>query len=356
MKYFNFPKKTSFVNMVSSLFTILNVSLGFSQGKPFMQETSDSYRAILVPTINLRLNNGTQEKSTKIVYSEWATLELDPGYDSGAFPDGLNFGFHSRLLNSPDGLDFAVQALPIIDYNSYSIPLSVYAEGGSSLTFSATGEGDLPTQVYFYLEDVLANQVVDLNVEDYVLDISTELNGTGRFYLNVVKEMRQEVAIPQGWFYYSSYMNSNVPISEVFSSIHNSIYYVKDFNGEIYFPSWNYDGIGEIKVDESYMIKSNQESFLEVFGDKVSPDSVAINLVSGWNFVPYLRDSPANFEDVFSELIENNNLIIAKDYHGGIWMPDYPIDNFDSLYPGQGYILKLNEPHEFYFLSNLDEY
>ena len=37
-------------------------------------------------------------------------------------------------------------------------------------------------------------------------------------------------------------------------------------------------------------------------------------------------------------------------------MPDYPIDNFDSLYPGQGYILKLNEPHEFYFLSNLDEY
>jgi hypothetical protein len=37
-------------------------------------------------------------------------------------------------------------------------------------------------------------------------------------------------------------------------------------------------------------------------------------------------------------------------------MPDYPTDNFDSLYPGQGYILKLNEPHEFYFLSNLDEY
>lgn len=104
------------------------------------------------------------------------------------------------------------------------------------------------------------------------------------------------------------------------------------------------------------MIKSNEESFLEVFGDKVSPDSVAINLVSGWNFVPYLRDSPANIEDVFSELIENNNLIIAKDYQGGIWMPDYSIDNLDSLYPGQGYIMKLNEPHEFYFLSNHDEY
>ena len=356
MKYYNFPKKPSFLPFVLSLVTIFYVSLGFSQVKPFMQKSSVSSGAISFPTINLSLNNGDQEKSTKIVYFEFATLELDPGFDAAAFPDASNFAIYSRIPNLPDGLDFLLQALPIIDYNTYSIPLSVKAEGGSSLTFSAATEGDFPTQVYIYLEDVLANQVVDLNVEDYELDISTDLNGTGRFYLNVVKEMRQELVIPEGWFYYSSYMNSNAPISEVFSTIHNSIYYVKDFNGEIYFPSWNYDGIGEIKVDESYMIKSNVESFLEVFGDKVSPDSVPINLSSGWNFVPYLRDSPANIEDVFSELIENNNLIIVKDYHGGIWMPDYSIDNLDSLYPGQGYILKLNEPHEFYFLSNLDEY
>ena len=158
MKYFNFPKKTSFVYMVLSLFTILNVSLGFSQGKPFMQETSDSYRAILVPTINLRLNNGAHQKSTSIVYFESASLELDPGYDSGAFPDGLNFAFHSRLLNSPDGIDFTVQALPIIDYNSYSIPLSVYAEGGSSLTFSATAEGDFPLQKDLFREQQVRAQ------------------------------------------------------------------------------------------------------------------------------------------------------------------------------------------------------
>ena len=356
MKYFNFPKKSSFLPFVLSLVTVFYVSLGFSQVKPFMQKSSGSSIAISFPTINLSLNNGDQQKSTKIVYFESATLDSDPGFDAGAFPDFATFSINSRFINDPDGIDLTIQTLLIIDYNSYSIPLSVKAEGGSSLTFRATPEGDFPTQVYFYLEDVLANQVVDLNVEDYELDISTDLNGTGRFYLNVVKEMRQELVIPQGWFYYSSYMNSNIPISEVFSTIHNSVYYVKDFNGEIYFPSWNYDGIGEIKVDESYMIKSNEESFLEVFGDKVSPDSVPINLVSGWDFVPYLRDSPANIEDVFSELIENNNLIIAKDYHGGIWIPDYSIDNIDSLYPGQGYIIKLNEPHEFYFLSNHDEY
>lgn len=356
MKCFDFAKKTNFLTVVLALIIILDVSVVFSQGKPFIQELTGSNSSFAYPEIKLRLNNGSQTKSTRIAYLEWATIDLDPGYDAGAFPDFANFAIHSRLPNFADGLDFTIQALPILDYDYYSIPLSVYANQGSNLTFSAIISGDFPTQVYFYLEDVLANQVVDLNVEDYELDISTDMNGTGRFYLNVVKEMRQEVAIPEGWFYYSSYMNSNFPISEVFSTIHNSVHYVKDFNGEIYFPSWNYDGIGEIKVDESYMIKSNEESFLEVFGDKVSPDSVAINLVSGWNFVPYLRDSPANIEDVFSELIENNNLIIAKDYHGGIWMPDYSIDNLDTLYPGQGYIIKLNEPHEFYFLSNHDEY
>ena len=356
MIYYISLKNICFSTFLIFLFTILCSFVGFSQGKPYIQELTGSNSSFAYPEIKLRLNNGSQTKSTRIAYLEWATIDLDPGYDAGAFPDFANFAIHSRLPNFADGLDYTIQALPILDDDYYSIPLSVYANQGSNLTFSAIISGDFPTRVYFYLEDVLANQVVDLNIEDYVVDISTDLNGTGRFYLKVVKEMRQEVLVPQGWFYYSSYMNSNTPISEVLSTIHNSVYYVKDINGEIYFPSWNYDGIGEIMVDESYMIKSNEESFLEVFGDKVSPDSVAINLVSGWNFVPYLRDSPANIEDVFSELIENNNLIIAKDYQGGIWMPDYSIDNLDSLYPGQGYIMKLNEPHEFYFLSNHDEY
>ena len=207
MKYFNFPKKSSFLPFVLSLATIFHVSLGFSQVKPFMQKSSGSSIAISFPTINLSLNNGDQQKSTKIVYFESATLEADPGFDAGAFPDFATFSIHSRFINDPDGIDLTIQTLPIIDYNSYSIPLSVKAEGGSSLTFRATPEGDFPTQVYFYLEDVLANQVVDLNVEDYELDISTDLNGTGRFYLNVVKEMRQEVVIPQGWFYYSKHTN-----------------------------------------------------------------------------------------------------------------------------------------------------
>ena len=39
MKCFDFAKKTSFVTVVLALFTILDVSVGFSQGKPFMQET-----------------------------------------------------------------------------------------------------------------------------------------------------------------------------------------------------------------------------------------------------------------------------------------------------------------------------
>ena len=76
MKYYNFPKKPSFLPFVLSLVTIFYVSLGFSQVKPFMQKSSVSSGAISFPTINLSLNNGDQEKSTKIVYFEFATLEL----------------------------------------------------------------------------------------------------------------------------------------------------------------------------------------------------------------------------------------------------------------------------------------
>ena len=100
MKYFNFPKKSSFLPFVLSLATIFHVSLGFSQVKPFMQKSSGSSIAISFPTINLSLNNGDQQKSTKIVYFESATLEADPGFDAGAFPDFATFSIHSGKVVS----------------------------------------------------------------------------------------------------------------------------------------------------------------------------------------------------------------------------------------------------------------
>ena len=45
---------------------------------------------------------------------------------------------------------------------------------------------------------------------------------------------------------------------------------------------------------------------------------------------------------VFSELTENNNLIIAKDYIGSAFLPEWGFNGIGDLETGKGYQLKVN--------------
>jgi hypothetical protein len=136
-----------------------------------------------VPSIEVAVSNGTDQKTTSIKYFPNTTLGLDPGYDAGAYQDGTpSFSIDTHLVNDSQGIDFTLQCLPVGMYETIRIPLSVRASANEELTFSAAIE-NLPTDMDVYLEDTVNNTIEKINGGTFHVQLNEAQQGIGRFYL-----------------------------------------------------------------------------------------------------------------------------------------------------------------------------
>jgi len=135
---------------------------------------------------HFRLNlEGNNQYHTDFYFNVNSTRGLDPGYDAmiftGSTPDTF---IYSHLVEDNTNVPFAIQSLPTNDYQEdVIIPLGVVAESGEELTFSLQNS-TLPAGSSVYLFDNEANTVTDISTSDYTVTASTDLTGTGRFYIN----------------------------------------------------------------------------------------------------------------------------------------------------------------------------
>jgi hypothetical protein len=150
---------------------------------------SDDYIAGRTNSVNidyLKLNLTSADNSyhTEFYVSDNASLGLDPGYDARIFGSvAPNFSVYSQLVEENDGTDMAIQAISSSDIsNNTIIPLGINAPSGQQLTLSLS-ENTLPDGVDIFLEDREQNTFTLLNNAEYTLSPSSDLNGTGRFYL-----------------------------------------------------------------------------------------------------------------------------------------------------------------------------
>jgi len=149
---------------------------------------SDDYIAGRTPTVvtnlELSLSNSASTYITDIYFTDFSTQGLDPGYDSSLYGGNApsEFSLYSHLVTDNNGVPMAIQSLGETDYGNINIPLGVNANQGEQITFTITAN-TLPTTTEIYLDDNLSNTSTLLNTGDYIITPSTNLNGTGRFFL-----------------------------------------------------------------------------------------------------------------------------------------------------------------------------
>ena len=79
---------------------------------------------------------------------------------------------------------------------------------------------------------------------------------------------------------------------------------------------------------------------MSICGQFIYPELNPINLVSGWNMIAYLRLAPVPIDLVFADINSTGNFVIAKDYFGNAFLPQYDFNGIGDMLPGQGYQLK----------------
>lgn len=167
----------------------------------------------------------------------------------------------------------------------------------------------------------------------------------------------QIIDIPMGWSIFSTYIlsTSNL-IVDVLSELVDDIVIVKNNEGMAYIPEWDFDGIGALVIGEAYDVKLSSERNLIVCGTQLMANQHPIYLTEGWNKVAYLRKHAAETVEVLSEITESGNLLIAKDYDGNAYLPEWDFDGIGEMHPGQGYQLKVQTEDVLLYLSNSQSY
>lgn len=163
--------------------------------------------------ISLELTDGTSTKSTTIVYRSDATTDFDNSLDSSVFEiEASNFSIYTALVANNFGRRIEIQSLPDSNYENMVIPVGVIASNGASITISANGTG-IPSGYGIYLEDRSNNTFTSIggSGESFSTTLSTDLNGTGRFYLHVSNTLsRNDFEVPTVHLYLNQQNNLKV--------------------------------------------------------------------------------------------------------------------------------------------------
>ena len=167
----------------------------------------------------------------------------------------------------------------------------------------------------------------------------------------------QYIELPAGWSMFSTYMLADdMSLDAILEPILSNVIIAKDYLGSAYLPEFNFNGVGDVTVGWGYQIKTTEASSLTVTGVYMTPEENSVELTAGWNMIGYLRMEAAPADEVLAELNDAGNLIIAKDYLGSAFLPEFNFNGIGDLQPGQGYQLKTNEAGTLNFLSNDNSY
>ena len=158
----------------------------------------------------------------------------------------------------------------------------------------------------------------------------------------------QMLDMPSGWSMFSTYMIADdMDMASVLSPIIDKVIIAKNNSGAAYLVEWNFNGVGDLLVGQGYQIKTTEAVELEVSGAYAFPEENPVDITAGWNMIGYLRTDAAAADAVLADMNASGNLIIAKDYNGAAYLPEWNFNGIGDMVPGQGYQLKTDNADVF---------
>ncbi len=158
---------------------------------------------------------------------------------------------------------------------------------------------------------------------------------------SVILSQKQDIELPFGWSYFSTYINTTEDIEVLLANIGDDVILVKDASGNTYFGVFGdpfyINDIGNITIGTGYQIKMAAPQTLTVVGQSVNPSSYPIALNPGGNQIAYLRYSPMPIDIAFEDIV--NDIILVKTNNGLSYIPSFDIDQIGNMIPDFGYVV-----------------
>jgi len=166
---------------------------------------------------------------------------------------------------------------------------------------------------------------------DYYMDGGFSIiDGLNTYFLDTLN-----INLYLGWNLISSNVIPNeADMDIVFDEVSNDVIYIRNNNNQRCFPQYAINEIGNWNINDAYWVFSVDENNLNITGKRIETTNYSINLSSGWTLLPYWLNFNQDCEITFKDI--KDNLLIAKDLYGNLYIPSYNFNTLKTITPGMG--------------------
>ena len=182
------------------------------------------------------------------------------------------------------------------------------------------------------------------NTDTYAVDGISALS-------SLSNTMSQSIELTEGWNLISTYIVPDYPsIGDVFETVVDDLFLAKDELGNVYWPEWSLNNIGDHIVGKAYKVKMNADGTLEVRGAVANPLNYPLVLNEGWSYLGYLRKQAADASVVLQTIEED--VMLIKDGIGNVYWPEFNVNTIGNMEPGKGYQIRMTNERVFTYPTN----
>ena len=246
------------------------------------------------------------------------------------------------------GLDDELHCAGKIMWTGITNTITVY--GSDPNEFNGMAPGEVFTwMTWNSLNNEYRSAIVDYDTSMPNTD-SFEADGISAI-LSLSNVSEQIIDLTEGWNLISSHISPDFPsIGDVLAPVVDDLFLAKDEFGQVFWPQYNLNNIGDHVVGKAYKLKMNQENTLQIRGAQVDPLDYTLTLFEGWSYLGYLRESPADASSVLESIQED--ILLIKDGIGNVYFPEFNVNTIGNMVPGQGYQIRMTNNTEFVYPSN----
>ena len=191
-----------------------------------------------------------------------------------------------------------------------------------------------------------------------IVDYDTSMPNTNTFEVDGISSIislsnvsEQIINLTEGWNLISTHISPDFPsIGDVLAPVVEDLFLAKDELGQVFWPQYNLNNIGNHVVGKAYKLKMNLENILQIRGAQVDPLDYSLTLVEGWSYLGYLRESAADATVILESIQED--VLLIKDGIGNVYFPEFNVNTIGNMIPGQGYQIRMTNTTEFVYPSN----
>ena len=281
---------------------------------------------------------------------------LNPTYTPGMFDVSLGsveLCMHAQACDpcsvaANDCMALTIQAEPeanagedVEGCDNQTVQLLGEAENYSSVQWETSGDG-------VFDNSAILNPVYSPGDVDKInagVDLTLNAYPQNPCFVSAVDTMHiglfgcQSITIPQGWSGISSYLDPSTPeLEQLFAPIFDELIILQTMQ-ESWWPSENFNTIGDWNVLDGYKIKVSEEVELSVPGTLLDNQSLALQ--AGWNLIPVLSSCPVDVEVLFQQ----TGVIMVKEVAGWkLYWPEQSINTIGELQSGKAYYVYMESP------------